>query len=145
MALHEMNMDDLKNNLQKEGVNPSFQRLKIYEYVLKTRVHPTVDKIYSDLSKEIPTLSKTTIYNTLNLFQEKNIVAGLTIEGKEVRYDATVKPHAHFKCTACGELYDIPVDFPVLSSDSVSGHRVTEMHFYLKGVCRSCLGVQAQV
>ena len=139
MELDELSLDSLKANLLKEGINPSFQRLKIYEYVVRTCSHPTVETIYSDLSKEIPTLSKTTIYNTLNLFQEKNIVSGLTIEGKEVRYDGNTNPHAHFKCTGCGALYDIPMDFPALTGDRLYGHKITERQFYLKGICKSCL------
>jgi Fur family transcriptional regulator, peroxide stress response regulator len=139
MEPNEVSLEKLKENLLKEGINPSFQRLKIYEYVARTSSHPTVETIYNDLSKEIPTLSKTTIYNTLNLFHVKNMVSGLTIEGKEVRYDGNTHPHAHFKCTECGALYDIPVDFPALVGDQVYGHKVTERQFHLRGVCKHCL------
>jgi Fe2+ or Zn2+ uptake regulation protein len=139
MEPNEVSLDSLKANLLKEGINPSFQRLKIYEYVARTSAHPTVETIYNDLSREIPTLSKTTIYNTLNLFQEKNMVSGLTIEGKEVRYDGNTHPHAHFKCNACGALYDIPMDFPALTGDRVYGHKITERQFHLKGICKHCL------
>ena len=139
MEPNGVSLEKLKENLLKEGINPSFQRLKIYEYVMRTSSHPTVETIYNDLSREIPTLSKTTIYNTLNLFQAKNMVSGLTIEGKEVRYDGDTHPHAHFKCSDCGALYDIPVDFPPLIGDRVNGHKVTERQFHLRGVCKHCL------
>jgi Fur family peroxide stress response transcriptional regulator len=143
MELNEMGLDGLKANLLREGINPSFQRLKIYEYVVRTSSHPTVETIFNDLSREIPTLSKTTIYNTLNLFQEKSMVSGLTIEGKEVRYDGNTQPHAHFKCTDCGALYDISMDFPALTGDRVYGHKITERQFHLKGICKNCLSKQA--
>jgi Fe2+ or Zn2+ uptake regulation protein len=132
-------LDVLKENLLKEGINPSFQRLKIYEYVMRNSTHPTVEAIFSHLSKEIPTLSKTTIYNTLNLFQEKNMVRGLTIEGKEVRYDGNTRPHAHFKCLACGALFDVPADVPWPAGDRVDGHKVVERQLYLRGICKHCL------
>ena len=37
------------------------------EYLMAHRTHPTVDEIYLALSPSIPTLSKTTVYNTLKL------------------------------------------------------------------------------
>ena len=95
-------MEKLSAYLEEEGIRSSYQRLKILEYLQAHRTHPTVDIIYKNLSKEIPTLSKTTVYNTLKLFVSKGIVQELTIEEKEVRYDADTKPHAHFKCIECG-------------------------------------------
>lgn len=41
-----------------------------YGYLLKNHTHPTVDEVYVALCKVIPTLSKTTVYNTLRLFSE---------------------------------------------------------------------------
>jgi len=128
----------LKGHLLGEGINPSFQRLKIYKYIKESKAHPTVDQMFNELSREIPTLSKTTIYNTLNLFQEKGLVAELTIESKEVRYDGDTKPHAHFKCSRCGRVYDVAFSLPDMAN-AASGHRVDEYHLYLRGTCRACL------
>ena len=44
--------------------------------------HPTVDEIYQALVDHIPTLSKTTVYNTLRLLMEHGVVRMLTIDGK---------------------------------------------------------------
>ena len=69
--------------LKKHDIKPSFQRMRIFEYLLMHPVHPTVDEIYKSLVTEIPTLSKTTVYNTLDLFIEKRIVQMITIEENE--------------------------------------------------------------
>jgi len=60
----ELSMDKLREYRENEGVHPSYHRLKILEYLMNHRTHPTVERIPKELSKEIPTLSKTTIYNT---------------------------------------------------------------------------------
>ena len=57
--------------LSAHNIKPSLQRLAIYSYLLEKKNHPTVDMIYSDLHPSMPTLSKTTVYNTLKLFIEK--------------------------------------------------------------------------
>jgi Fe2+ or Zn2+ uptake regulation protein len=133
-----MSIESIKRILLENGINPSFQRLKIYDFLITNPCHPTVDMIYNKLIEEIPTLSKTTIYNTLNLFQNKGIVIGLTIDENEVRYESNLNPHAHFKCTLCNCIYDIPIEYPQMNADSIDGHRITEKHLYLKGICRNC-------
>ena len=132
-------MEKLSKYLEKEGIHPSYHRLKILEYLMSHRTHPTVDMIHKTLSKEIPTLSKTTVYNTLKLFVSKGIVQELTIEEKEVRYDADIKPHAHFKCIECGGVYDIALESPIFDTEAIEGHKVIECHVYLKGVCKDCV------
>jgi Fe2+ or Zn2+ uptake regulation protein len=138
MEKSEVTIEMVKDYLIKNGIHPSFQRLKIFQHLAKSTEHPTVDMMYNTLSREIPTLSKTTIYNTLNLFQKRGIVVGLTIEDNEVRYDANTEPHAHFKCNECGKVYDIPFDYSSWKDDKVCDHIVKERHFYLKGTCKDC-------
>lgn len=139
MNEERMPINAIKNYLTGMGINPSYQRLKIYEYLVNSRCHPTVEMIYNKLIKEIPTLSKTTIYNTLNLFQERGIILGLTIEENEVRYESSLSPHAHFKCKCCACIYDIPLNHPHLKEEYVDGHKIIERHLYLRGTCRNCL------
>ncbi|MBN1897616.1 MAG: transcriptional repressor [Spirochaetes bacterium] len=133
---------DLKKILLDCGIQPSFQRLAIFEYLYQHDVHPTVDMIYRSLSRDIPTLSKTTVYNTLNLFIKKGIVTGLTIEENEMRYDYNVKPHLHLKCTKCKKIWDIKCDASFSNLNLIEGHRILEKQVYLKGICRSCLKKQ---
>ena len=56
--------------LREKGINPSYQRKRIYEYLHQNPIHPTVNDIYWALIHDIPTLSKATVYNTMNLFSE---------------------------------------------------------------------------
>ena len=82
--------------LYEKGIKPSYARIKIYSYLQLNRMHPTVDEIYNALVNEIPTLSKTTVYNTLKLFESAGITRAITIEDNEARYDINVDNHGHF-------------------------------------------------
>lgn len=135
-------MDDLKKLLESKGIKPSFQRLKILEYILKAQGHPSADAIYRELSGQIPTLSRTTIYNTLNLFTGKKIISPLVFSDASIRYETVAKPHAHFLCRACGRLYDVETGIALSNGHNIEGHRVEETHIHLKGICRECLGKQ---
>ena len=129
-------MFDLSSLIKSKGISPSIQRIRILEYLIKNRVHPSADKIYCELVKEIPSLSKTTVYNTLNLFREVGLVAAV-IGDDEVNFDANTEMHGHFKCMECGEIFDIDVESLILKDPE--GCDIREKHVYLKGVCKKCL------
>ena len=101
------------DTLQNYGIHPSVQRIAIMDYLLKNHTHPTVDEVYVALCKVIPTLSKTTVYNTLRLFSEHGAALMLTI-------DETLPESLK--------------DFLPKGSD----FKVDEAHVYYKGVCKAC-------
>ncbi len=127
------------NYLTTNNIKPSIQRLKVYEYLYNNKTHPTVDNIYINLVEEIPTLSKTTVYNTLKLFVDNGIVKAITIEDNEVRYDAFMENHAHFKCDVCGIIYDVEVDLSQLKIVKSDGFKIDKTNIYLNGKCKKCL------
>ena len=135
------NIKILKNMLKEKGIKPTYQRLKILEYMGNNlNNHPTVEMVYEELLKAIPTLSLTTVYNTLNNFLEKELVFGVTITGTEVRYDFNTDYHHHFLCKICGQIIDIDIKCAYAEGEkrTVSGHRIDEVHGYFKGICKEC-------
>ena len=134
----EVDFEELRNFLIGNEIQPSYHRLKILEFLVTNHVHPTVDTIFKNISKGIPTLSKTTIYNTLNLFIEKEITKPLTIEENEVRYDIKTHNHAHFKCINCGEIEDIEIQKEGICINGLDSKLIQEYHVYLKGLCEKC-------
>jgi Fur family transcriptional regulator, peroxide stress response regulator len=133
-------MKQLQKQLEAKGVKASYHRLKILDYLDRHRTHPTVDIIYSALQKELPTISKTTIYNSLNLFLEKGLISNLTISGNDVRYDYKTKDHSHFQCKKCGQVIDIEEVRCPKVKNKIEGNEVEEVHLYFKGICKKCVG-----
>lgn len=127
--------------LRENGVKPSYQRKRIYEYLLNMHNHPSINDIYDALIGEIPTLSKATVYNTMNLFIEHKLIEMLPIEAKEARYDIyNPMEHGHFKCDDCGNIFDVNIKVPVSElSEDLEGFLVTNEIFNFRGVCRECL------
>ncbi len=135
-------MNVVVERLQEHNIRPSVQRISIMDYLMVHRTHPTVDEIYTALAPGMPTLSKTTVYNTLKLLSEHGAVQTLTIDERNTCYDADTTPHAHFLCKCCGKIYDVkckeqhpaPDDF--IEAD---GHEIQEVHYYYKGICKQCV------
>lgn len=124
--------------LKSHGIKPSLQRVKIYNYLASHTNHPTIDMIFQELAPEIPTLSKTTVYNTLKLFHSVDVAQAITIDEHEVRYDANVMLHGHFKCMDCGQVFDFTIDQTTISHMVPEGFSVEEEHIYCKGICPEC-------
>ena len=132
-------IDNIEKYLRDHGISPSYQRKRIFEYLYNSKEHPRVSDIYSALIDEIPTLSKTTVYNTLNLFIKNKIAESIIIDENEFKYQIVDdKKHAHFKCEDCNKLYDIDIDIDRLNIDSLKGFDIHEQSFYFKGICKDC-------
>lgn len=123
------------------SIRPSMQRTAIMDYLMKHRTHPTIDEIYNALSPMMPTLSKTTVYNTLNIFIERGAVQQLVIDERNARYDVDTSSHAHFICKSCGEVRDIfnlkPQLFEIPQN---TGFNIQSVEISYSGVCNACTG-----
>ena len=135
-----MTNTEIVNFLREASIKASTQRLAIYSYLDKYRNHPTVDTIYNDLIGDYPMLSKTTVYNTLKLFIEKGVVQGVIIEDGEMRYDANITLHAHFKCKKCGSIHDIFMSGLQERCKFEGKFKVDEIHLNYRGLCDKCCG-----
>lgn len=129
---------NLSEKLKERNIKPSYQRIKIFEYLVDRKNHPAVDRIFKDLVKEIPTLSKATVYNTLDLFRGSGLARIVNIEDDEIRYDGEITDHGHFKCESCGNIYDFSVDLENISADSLKHFKINEKNVYFKGICPMC-------
>ena len=131
-------IEKLMDILQEKGIKPSYQRLKVLEYLLSQKGHPTADEIFLEVIKVIPTLSKTTIYNILEIFLKAGLVRAITIENNEIRYDSIISTHGHFKCEACNKIYNFMIDIDHLASEDLDKFRIKERDIYFKGTCSQC-------
>lgn len=124
--------------LKSRNVRPSLQRICILDYLRTERNHPTVNVIYEELLPKIPTLSRTTVYNTLETLRENNLVRTLDFGDGSIHYDADTDPHVHFKCERCGEIYDILAPTDDLQKRVPEGFSVLRTQFYVFGICANC-------
>ena len=96
-------------------------------------------EIYNALKERNPSLSKTTVYNTLETMHKQKLVDVLMISESERRYDLAHGSHHHFMCHVCGRILDIDIACPHCNRIINGEHQVDEVHGYFKGVCSECL------
>ncbi len=108
----------------------------IYDFVKNTKSHPTADDIYQCLHPKAPTLSKTTVYNTVKLFASEGLLKVLSIDGNQLRYDADTCHHGHFRCEECDRIYDFTIEKDCEAG--LEGFDVSQREIFYSGRCIQC-------
>lgn len=129
-------LEEVRQFLIQQGIRPSIYRLKIFHYLINKRTHPTAEEIFFHLKKEAPSISRATVYNSLNLFLAKRIVQLINIRKNEARVDATLSWHGHFKCLSCGKILDFHLR--KLKLNGLEGFEIQGKQISLEGKCPQC-------
>ena len=131
------NCIDEKGKLVACGMKSTYQRMRIMNCLGRSG-HADAKELYECLVQEMPTLSKTTIYNTLDALNRGGLVSVLSIAGKGTRYELAGKPHCHFLCRKCGRIIDMNFSCAHAHSLQSEGYVVEELLGCFKGVCKTC-------
>lgn len=112
-----MARSDILVQFDRHSILPTPQRVIIAEILLSQPQHLSADQIINRLREQGSSVSKATVYNTLNLFAECGLVKELSVDPTRRYYDSCTSPHHHFYNVDTGELTDIDqqeVDFSLL-------------------------------
>lgn len=122
------------------GKRYSRQRELIFQRLMDTDEHPTAEMIYNWLKPDNPTLSLGTVYRNLNLLADEGVITRMPFPVE--RYDANTEPHPHFRCRACGGVYDLEgIEYDGGLDEAAalcSGHLVDRHDLVFSGTCVHC-------
>jgi Fur family iron response transcriptional regulator len=96
--------------LERHGIRPTAQRLRVAEILLTAPRHLTAEQIIGRLRESSGRVSKATVYNTLNLFVGQGLAREIHADPERCVYDSTMTPHHHFQDLDTGEMIDIRPD-----------------------------------
>ena len=102
--------EDIIEMLKSKGITPTAPRVEIAQILFARPQHLSAEQVLKTVNENSPTASKATIYNTLGLFVEKNLVKEVIVDPSKVFYDSNVSSHFHFFNTDTAELTDIDVN-----------------------------------
>jgi Fur family iron response transcriptional regulator len=102
-----MSHQDILDKFAKHTILPTPQRLEVAKILLEKPQHLSAEQIIDRLRENGSTVSKATVYNTLNLFGERGLVKELSVDPERRFYDSTTHAHHHFYNVDTGELRDI--------------------------------------
>lgn len=120
--------------LRQCGIQPTPQRMAVVECVLKRKTHASADEVLEHVRKQCPTISRATVYNTLNLLVDKGLLKGQILREGTVVFDSNIEKHHHFIDEESGTIYDIDWNALKVSGEkSLKGFHVHDFQVILKG------------
>lgn len=131
-------IDTVIARIKERGGRVTVQRLAIINVLMRLD-HPTAEEIYQFMQDEFPTLSFTTVYNTLKSLKELGVVHE-HYQDERSRFEITEEPHHHFHCVVCDKLIDIePGKISLHMEPEVeTEYSPLETKVVLEGICKEC-------
>lgn len=127
-------MEDAISILRRCDIQPTPQRIAVVECVLTSKSHPSADDVFSGAREKCPTVSRATVYNTLNLLVEKGLIRMQTMKEGAVVFDPNIEKHHHFIDEETGAIYDIPWDqLEVKGKRGLNDFEISEYQVILRG------------
>ena len=136
----------IKKLFKKKGYKFTIQKKTILEVLLENKEHKNAKQIHDKVKNQ--NIGITTVYRTLNLFTELDIVKEINISGTsyyEIKIFSKNPFHIHFKCFKCNSIIDInnkDINLNCLDLkqkvESVSNLDIYDINIMFTGLCKSC-------
>lgn len=139
---------NFKALLKKNGLKFTIQREVILETLYNSDEHLTPEALHQLIQKKHPDLKTgiATIYRTLSLLEESDMVTSLSFGAQGKKYELGAKEHHdHMICTQCGEIIEF-VDSQIEERQhkiaEELGFKMTDHSMQIYGICKKCQNKQ---
>ena len=89
----------------------TIQRTIVLDTVTTLKSHATADEVYTEITKTHPSISRGTIYRNLNLLAKDGTIKKVEVPNGADCFDHRSFNHYHTKCSICGKVFDVEMDF----------------------------------
>ncbi len=128
--------------LQEKGYRLTPQRMLVIEALHRADGHISAEEIYEQLHSRYPYSNISTVYRTLELLKELNLVAETDFGDGRVRYHVAEKGHHHhLVCHRCGKITDLDESALYPLKDTLLhdyGFEADLRHLAILGECSEC-------
>jgi Fe2+ or Zn2+ uptake regulation protein len=128
--------EDLLEQLRRTGLKATIQRFEILKVLLRERKHLSLKEVHEKVGQRLPTISLSTVYNTLRSLVDVGLLRELNVSG-ETRYDINVDPHVDLIWLETGEITDfmgIDVASLIKTVEEKTGMKVKSWRVEFHGV-----------
>jgi Fe2+ or Zn2+ uptake regulation protein len=133
--------DALTDLFRAHGRKITAQRQCIFRALEGDVTHPSAERVYEKVRREMPNVSLKTVYQTLNDLTELGEITSLDLGTGAARFDPNVEAtHHHLVCRQCGKVRDVEADFPGLAvpTGAALGFEVLSAEVVFRGMCDEC-------
>ncbi|MBN2963649.1 transcriptional repressor [Sulfurospirillum sp. T05] len=148
MTIENMEYDTLLDRFKEVLKINNLKFTKQREVVLKTlynhHEHFTPEHLYLLIKDKYGSLNVgiATVYRTLNLLEEAEMVTSITFGSQGKRFELATKPHHdHMICRSCGAITEFEDALIEKRQEAIAkehGFKLTNHLMQLYGVCKTC-------
>lgn len=134
-------LTDHTATLRRHGIQITAQRLAVLGAVA-TSPHATADDVVEAVTKDIGSISRQSVYDTLNMLSDRGLLRRIQPMGSPARFEDRIDDnHHHLLCRSCGFVVDIDCAVgarPCLAASDDHGFVIDEAEVIYWGTCPSC-------
>lgn len=109
------NMDMLKDRLKEKGSKLTPQRRATLNVIIENKgEHLNTEEIYELVRKDCPEIGLATVYRTLQLLEEMDIISRINLDDGcsryEIKTDDEDHQHHHLICQECNKIIEVKID-----------------------------------
>lgn len=111
----DINIDNIKEKLKEEGYKLTTQRRAILDSIVNNRGnHLSPEEIYDIVKLKYPEIGLATVYRTLQLLEQINVISKVNFDDGCSRYELNTNSkdhhHHHLICLGCGKVIEVKLD-----------------------------------
>jgi len=146
-ALRESPDGGSAERLRRAGLRVTAARLAVLSLLASERRHPTAEQVHAALHEAHPSVSLSTVYETLEAFVRAGLCRRVRSGDGLMRVDGTEVEHDHAVCRGCGRIFDVErgkLRLPAVPARLPRGLTVGAVRLEYDVICSSCLRGQGR-
>lgn len=141
-----LDVDNIKEILRNKGYKLTFQRRAILDIIIENRgSHLSPEEIYDLVKERYPEIGLATVYRTLQIFEQLNIVCKLNFDDGCNRYELSTDTgdhhHHHLICLKCGKVIEVKMDLLESLEQEIEKEgkfKIVDHNVQFYGYCSDC-------
>lgn len=141
MTYKDQQRERFEQQCKEQGMKLTPQRLIIYDTLINTDEHPTVDMVYAKVKQTFPTVSLDTVHRTLLTFCEMGVASMVEGTGSPKRFEGNLELHHHARCVKCGKIIDFynqQYDELAVPPEVQQDFSILKKTVHIEGICSAC-------
>jgi Fur family ferric uptake transcriptional regulator len=126
--------------LDSRGMRRTAERYAILDRIMSINGHFTIEELQQMIEEEGFRVSRSTVYNTVELLMEAKMLRRHVFEGMQAQYERITLPHTHLICTTCGKVKEVKdTNFAAfMNARRFNAFNTDHYSLYVYGTCSTC-------
>lgn len=126
--------------LDAHGLRRTTERYAILQRIMSINGHFTIEELQKMLDSDGFLVSRSTVYNTIELLLDAKMLRRHVFEGLQAQYERITLPHTHLICTTCGKVKEVrdPHFAAFMNARRFNAFNTDHYSLYVYGTCNTC-------